>query len=164
MRRFLTLSAIVILTILDQIIKIAAEASLSGGKIISLGNFLAFRYVRNTGMAFSLLSSRTVLLSVVTALMRVVIIAVLMSSKVKDKVLYVSLVMVTAGGAGNLYDRIVRGYVIDYIEPLFVDFAVFNFADCLITVGAFGMILYLIFDIIREKREKQERDETVEKL
>ena len=159
MRRFLTLLAIAILTVSDQIIKIAAEASLSGGKVIRLGEFLAFRYVENTGMAFSLLSSETEFLSVITAVMLLVIVAVLLSGKLKDKLLYVALVLVASGGAGNLYDRIMRGYVIDYIEPLFVDFAVFNFADCLITVGAFSMILYLILDIIKERRTKQGKEQ-----
>ena len=159
MRRFLTLLAIAILTVSDQIIKIAAEASLSGGKVIRLGGFLAFRYVENTGMAFSLLSSETEFLSVITAVMLLVIIVLLLSGKIRDKLLYVSLLLVASGGAGNLYDRIMRGYVIDYIEPLFVDFAVFNFADCLITVGAFSMILYLVLDIIKERKTNRGKEQ-----
>ncbi|MBQ3150547.1 MAG: signal peptidase II [Clostridia bacterium] len=157
MRRFLTLAAVLVLTAADQLIKIAADNFLSGGRVIRLGSFLAFRYVENTGMAFSMLSGKTVLLSVVTAVMLVTILAILLSGKVKSNVLYASLTLIVSGGAGNLYDRIFRGFVIDYIEPLFVDFAVFNFADCLITVGSFGMILYLILDIIKEKKGKEQK-------
>ena len=156
MRRFLTLTATALLIVADQLIKAAAEEALSGGRVIALGNFLAFRYVENTGMAFSLLSGKTVLLSAVTAVMLIAVTAVLLSGKIKDNLLYVALVLVVSGGAGNLYDRIVRGYVIDYIEPLFVDFAVFNFADCLITAGSFLMIVYLVCDIVRDKRGKEQ--------
>ena len=51
-----------------------------------------------------------------------------------------------------MIDRIANGYVVDFIEPLFIDFAVFNFADCCITVGAFLLIGYEIYDVIREKK------------
>lgn len=156
MRRILTLLAVAVLAAADQLIKMAVKTSLLTGKVIRLGDIIAFRYVENTGMAFSLLSERTVLLSVVTALMLIVLLTLLLSGKVKDKILCASLILVVAGGVGNLCDRIFRGYVIDYIEPLFVDFAVFNFADCLITVGAFGMIAYVILDIVREKRRKEQ--------
>ena len=62
-----------------------------------------------------------------------------------------------SGGIGNIIDRIRLRYVVDFIEPVFVDFAVFNFADCLITVGAFTLIGYLIYDIIKDaKNQKKE--------
>ena len=55
-----------------------------------------------------------------------------------------------SGGVGNIIDRIRLHYVVDYIEPLFIDFAVFNFADCLITVGAAILIVYLIVDLVKD--------------
>ena len=60
-----------------------------------------------------------------------------------------------SGGIGNIIDRIRLHYVVDYIEPLFVDFAVFNFADCLITVGAFALIIYLIIDLIKDTKKSK---------
>ena len=52
-------------------------------------------------------------------------------------------------------------YGVDYIEPVFVNFAVFNFADCLITVGAFALIFYLILDLIKDfKKTKQSETDT----
>ena len=53
-----------------------------------------------------------------------------------------------------MIDRFRLGYVIDFIEPLFIDFAVFNFADCCITVGAFMMIGYQIYELISEQKKK----------
>jgi signal peptidase II len=76
-----------------------------------------------------------------------------------------------SGGIGNIIDRIRLHYVVDYIEPTFIDFAVFNFADCLITVGAFVMMIYLIADITRDAKNSKSgvkeneflKDETVVK-
>ena len=61
-----------------------------------------------------------------------------------------------SGGIGNIIDRIRLHYVVDYIEPLFVNFAVFNFADCLITVGAFTLIIYLIYDLVKDTKKSKE--------
>ena len=77
---------------------------------------------------------------------------------VKTKLDYICLVMIATGGIGNIIDRIFRGYVVDYIEYLFVDFYIFNFADCLITVGAFLLIFYQIYLAIKESKEKKERN------
>ena len=58
----------------------------------------------------------------------------------------IAAVMVISGGLTNLVDRFVYGYVIDYIELLFMEYPIFNIADCLISVGAvvliIGVILY----------------------
>ena len=47
--------------------------------------------------------------------------------------------------AGNMIDRVFLGYVVDFIEAVFIDFPVFNVADICVTVGAFLMAIYLIF-------------------
>ena len=63
----------------------------------------------------------------------------------KDKpYIRVPLVMVAAGGIGNLVDRIAFGYVRDFFEVTFMDFAIFNVADSFITVGAIVLIIGLI--------------------
>ena len=64
--------------------------------------------------------------------------------------------MVAAGGIGNLIDRAFYGYVVDFIEPVFFDFAIFNIADCAVTLGAASLIIYLIFDLFKKE------DKTVE--
>ena len=59
---------------------------------------------------------------------------------------------------GNLLDRLTRGYVIDYIMTLFIDFPIFNFADILITCSCGAVIVYLIYEMIKDaKREKAEK-------
>lgn len=157
MRRVWSMAAIVLATALDQGLKVLAEHTLGGGKVLSLEPIVALRYVRNSGAAFSLFSTHTELLSIGTGILLAAGVAVLMSKKIRSGLLYTALTMIVAGGLGNLIDRVRLGYVIDYIDPLFVKFAVFNFADCLITVGAALLILWLILDTVREKKEKKER-------
>lgn len=154
MRRVWSILAIAAATALDQGLKVLVERTLGGGKVLSWEPVVALRYVRNTGAAFSMLSTHTALLSVGTGILLVLGFAVLMSRKIKSGLLYAALTMIVAGGLGNLIDRVRLGYVIDYIDPLFVQFAVFNFADCLITVGAGLLIVWLILDTVREKKEQ----------
>lgn len=154
MRRVWSILAIAAATAIDQGLKVLVERTLGGGKVLSWEPVVALRYVRNTGAAFSMLSAHTAWLSVGTGILLVLGFAVLMSRKIKSGLLYAALTMIFAGGLGNLIDRVRLGYVIDYIDPLFVQFAVFNFADCLITVGAGLLIVWLILDTVREKKEQ----------
>ena len=112
--------------------------------------FLRITYVQNYGAAFSILSGQKIVLIVITLLIISFLIAFFIKKQIKDLVYIVSIVMVTAGGIGNLIDRIFRGYVVDYFDigiwP-FDDFAIFNFADCLVVVGA---IVFAIKFIISE--------------
>ena len=131
----------------DQLLKQWAERSLGSGRVLQADGFMALRYVRNTGAAFSILSGRTVVLVWGTG--------IVLLGRSKNRLLDAALLLVIAGGAGNLIDRVRLGYVIDYIEPLFVDFAVFNFADCLITVGAALMVVWAIRGTTRKKSRKE---------
>ena len=67
--------------------------------------------------------------------------------------------MVISGGLGNLIDRVLKGYVVDFIEVQFTDFAVFNFADILVTVGAIAIMIYVIVDMFRERKKTGEKHE-----
>ncbi len=69
--------------------------------------------------------------------------------------------LLIAGGIGNLIDRIVHGYVVDYIHALFFDY-VFNFADCCITVGAVLFVIHVLFSPAKGKEtlpRESERNE-----
>ena len=145
----------------DQLIKIAVlGSSLVSGEVSTVINgFLQWRYVENTGAAFSLFTGKTVLLSVFTAAVLLVGFYLIIAKKIKSRVMLASVVMLMGGGLGNLIDRIFRGFVVDYIEVLFIDFPVFNFADCFVTVGEFILIGYLVYDIIRDyKKAGQKAD------
>lgn len=145
----------------DQLIKIAVLNSLlvSGEVSTVIDGFLQWRYVENTGAAFSLFTGKTALLSVFTAVVLLVGFYLIFAKKIKSKVALASVVMLMGGGLGNLIDRVFRHFVVDYIEVLFIDFPVFNFADCFVTVGEFLLVGYLIYDIVRDyKKAGQKAD------
>ncbi len=152
MRKIWIPVSIAALAAADQLLKRWAQSALSGGRVHTFGGLFALRYVRNTGAAFSLLSAHTGLLSAFSAAMILACLAFLLFGKARGRLADIALTMVCAGGIGNLIDRIRLGYVTDYIEPLFVQFAVFNFADILITVGAILLVVWLALDARRGKR------------
>lgn len=152
----ISMAAVAVLTAADQLIKLAVERGLQPiGSKSFIDGFIGWRYVRNTGAAFGSFSNSTVLLSVFTAIVLIALIVYVFSGKIKSKFCLVTVTMIIAGGAGNLIDRIFRGYVVDFIEVQFTDFAVFNFADILVTCGAFMLIGYLIYDTVKDYRAKK---------
>lgn len=154
-----SLSAIAVLTAVDQIIKYFVLLNLKPvGSVGVVNGFLEWNYVENTGAAFGSFSGNTTLLSVITAVIILAGIAAIIFKKIKSKYLLVTATIVIAGGLGNLIDRIFRGYVVDFIKVLFIDFPVFNFADILVTCGSFMLIIYLIIDIYNDSRKKSKGD------
>lgn len=155
-----SLAVIAVLTVIDRLTKYAAVTTVKvdGPKEFLFGLF-NFTYVENTGAAFSMFSGKTDTLSLLTVLFLIAIIFLLMKKQFESKFVNASLILVFAGGLGNLIDRIAYGYVVDFIEPLFIDFAVFNFADCCITVGAVMLIAYEIFEMIKERKTKAETND-----
>ena len=86
-----------------------------------------FTYVENTGAAFGVLGKSTLVLTVVSALAMVVLCFVLVKfRKELSKFGRVGLALIIAGGLGNLIDRVFLGYVVDFINLEFMQFAVFN--------------------------------------
>ena len=97
---------------------------------------VACRPVRNSGMAFSLLSDHPWLLSAVTALALAGIAAWLIARPDEHPLTRAGFWLIVGGGLGNLADRLAYGAVIDFIELEFVRFAIFNVADIAVCVGA----------------------------
>ena len=164
MIHILTAIFIILLCVIDQLIKLAVKTYLLPVESVSvIPKILELKYVENTGAAFGSMSNSTFALSVFTSVLILACLIALFSGKVKDKVLRFCLILIVSGGLGNLLDRMFRGteffkgYVIDYINVLFVDFAVFNFADICITVGCFVAIIYVLFaDKFKTKKEKKD--------
>lgn len=133
----------------DQLTKHLAVVHLMGSAPVKfLEGILQLRYTQNTGASFSLFSEHTGAL----ALFGAVFIGLLFFfwKKLREKnalpLLDLSFAMILAGAIGNLIDRVRLGYVIDFLEPTFMEFAVFNVADCFITVGAALFCALVIFE------------------
>ncbi len=161
MLQVITLISIGLLVAIDQIVKLLVIEHLKPiGSLTLIDGFIQLNYAENTGAAFGSFSGKTSLLSIFTFIIIIVAILYLMMKKRKLDMEYVCITMIIAGGVGNLVDRVLKGYVVDYIEPLFVDFAIFNFADILVTCGSIILVIWLIYDIYKEsKTEKSKKDE-----
>ena len=154
--------SIIILCVIDQLIKWAVKSYLVPlGRVTVIPGVVELKYVENTGAAFGSMSNSTFLLSIFTSVLIVGCLIALFCGKIKDRFLKICLILIISGGFSNLLDRMFRGskffcgYVIDYINVLFVDFAVFNFADCLITVGCFAAVIYILFAEKFKKSDKK---------
>ena len=145
----------------DQIIKLLVINYLKPIQYVDIiEGVLRFRYVENTGAIFGSFATHTVVLTVFSVILLGFTIFYLVTNKNKSRFVKVCLLFMISGGIGNIIDRIRLHYVVDFIEPLFVNFAVFNFADCLITVGAFALIIYLIVDLIKDSKKQNKTTET----
>ena len=155
-RCLLQLLGIAALIGIDQLLKSLAEQKMKGGGVkVLIPGVLGLAYTENTGAAFSLFASSTAALTVVTGIALAGGLIALAVIKKMPAIYSVCVPLIIAGGAGNQLDRLTRGYVVDYIMALFVDFPIFNFADCLITCACFAVIFYLIYEIVRDSKKKK---------
>lgn len=154
--RIISAFAVLCLLGIDQLIKYYVDLYLKNRPAVTvIKNVLQFNYLLNDGAMMGFMGGKTALMTVLAVICVVVMLVVIFSGIIKDRVDYWCCLFMIAGGLGNIIDRIFRGYVIDYIEVLFVDFYIFNFADCLITCSAFVLIFYQIYLIIKENKMKK---------
>lgn len=145
------------LVILDQFSKVMAITKLRNNNSITvIRGFLSFTYVENKGAAWGVLSGRMSILVIITVAIIPLFIyglfkinknkELLDSSKLKAvSFLRFDMILLLAGAIGNFADRMVHGYVVDFFQFTFIDFPVFNVADCYITVGAVVFIIIFMF-------------------
>lgn len=131
-----------------------------GDSMNVIPGFINFVYVQNTGAAWGMLAGRPVFLIIVSILILAVYLGFygLRLKKLKNNVsitLAVSVGLIAGGCIGNLIDRIVFGYVRDFINFQFMDFPVFNIADIALTVGIIIMVIYFIFIYSKEDKKMQ---------
>lgn len=107
-------------------------------------NFFNIMYVRNTGAAFSILEDSRIFFIVITFVALIVIYLFLLKDKVLSKYQTFLYSMLIGGIIGNLIDRIIYGYVIDYLSfNIFgYSFPVFNLADSFIVISVILLIFY----------------------
>lgn len=109
-------------------------------------------YIRNTGAAFSIFSSATWLLTVLSGVATVVLLVLLVRRALPTRLGMFSLSLLLAGAAGNFIDRLAFGYVTDMFETTFMNFPVFNVADIGVVIGGVLLVLTVLFS--GEKEEK----------
>lgn len=117
---------------------------------------LGITYINNTGGAWGMFRDQTWLLLSVTIVVMLVCIALLLKYGLKNKLMFWAINLILSGGVGNLIDRVARqGHVRDFLDLRFMEYPVFNIADCAIVIGAGLLILYFVIDMLNENKEKR---------
>jgi signal peptidase II len=123
-----------------------------GESIKVINNFFYITYTHNKGAAWSILEDQRILLLIISAI-ALYLINMFMNKEKLNKVDSLAYGMIIGGIVGNLIDRVIRGYVIDFIHFKFFgyDYPVFNLADTFIVVG---IIILMIITVRKEYHER----------
>ncbi|MBO7310176.1 MAG: signal peptidase II [Clostridia bacterium] len=158
---------IVALVVVDQVTKLFAVRLLTDGESVDvIKGIFRFTYVENRGAAFGMLSEHRWVFMILSTLAIVALLVYLWKFRPESRFACMALSMVTAGGIGNMIDRLFLGYVIDFLD--FCAFPqywvwVFNFADSLVCVGGGMLAIWLVISLIDEaKTEKLKKAQTDE--
>jgi len=146
--------------LIDQIIKLIVEqTNLIDMSVIN--NLFNLTYVQNTGGAWGIFSNNTILLIVASIIVFLILIKSIYEEKEENRLITLSYSLLLGGLLGNLVDRILRGYVVDYLHFYYnsYHFPVFNFADIIIVIGVILMIINIVKEDIygynsRRRKEK----------
>ena len=134
-----------LLIIIDQATKYITVSKLKPlGSVEIIKGILSFTYVENKGAAFGILQNARWVFIIATIIIIAALIVYKIKFKVKSKIFDCSSALLISGGIANLIDRIFLGYVVDMIEVTFIDYPVFNFADCCVVVGAILLCIYVL--------------------
>lgn len=142
---------IVAVIVLDQITKyLAVKYLMPVVSVPIIKDVLHLTYVENRGAAFGMLQNHRWVFMILSTVVMVIIMAVMFKyKKYLHPIMLTGLCFVVGGGIGNMIDRTINGYVVDFIDFTLINFAVFNIADTFICIGV-GL---LILDIILKKSD-----------
>ena len=149
-----TLSLVFVL--IDQISKIIISNILTNNKSIEvIKSFFYLTYTHNEGAAFSILLGKRIFLILIAIIIIALLIYYIKKNKIEGRLNKMSLSLIIGGAFGNLIDRIVRGYVIDFLDfKIFnYNYPIFNLADTFIVIG----VILLIIEMIRKERQHGSR-------
>ena len=113
--------------------------------------------VHNEGAAWGILSGNQIGLIILSILLFAFLVWYFVKEKKKSWLLVISMAFIYGGCIGNLFDRIVFGYVRDFIQFAFwQSFPIFNFADVFLTVGVILFAIYLIIFLVKKEKSEDE--------
>lgn len=142
----LMIGGIAAIAAVDQLTKLMIMNSMVTGQTIPvLDGFFNITYIHNTGAAFGMFADNTVMLIIVTAiLMAAAVIFAAVKRKDLGGFICLCITMIIGGGIGNMIDRTVRGYVVDFLDFKIWN-PVFNVADIFVVTGCILVIIYILF-------------------
>lgn len=126
----------------DQISKILIAKSFEvGTQKVLIEGILSFIYVKNEGAAFGIFQGARVFFIIITVLVFVLGYFYIKRNPLTNILEKCAVAFIAGGAVGNFIDRVYFGFVRDFISADFIDFPVFNVADCFVTVGACLLVL-----------------------
>ena len=113
-------------------------------------DFLLFRldFVKNYGAAFNILSGNRIFLSLISIIFSILLIYLILRKNTLNQLDLIGYSFILGGTIGNGIDRILKGFVIDFINLNIINFPVFNIADISINVG----FIFLVYKIFKNKQ------------
>lgn len=160
-RNFLWIAAAALIVLLDQWSKTVASIQLDYGYAVEISPLLDFTLMHNEGAAFSFLNDaggwQRWFFVGISSVVSIVLALWLVRLNPKDRLLAASLTLILGGALGNLWDRALLGYVIDFISVHYDShyFPTFNIADSAICIGAGLMILDMFVNPESSKTNEQ---------
>lgn len=134
--------------LLDQVSKFIVLSTLGFNRSINIvPNLLNFTLVKNKGAAFSLFSNYPNFLTIISILASLLLITVILKFPPRSHWNFIGLAYLLGGTLGNGIDRLFKGYVIDFLELVPINFPIFNVADISINIA----IICFIIDIVKTK-------------
>ena len=150
-----------LVVVLDLGSKFVASAYLVYGQPVEVLPVFNLTLLHNTGAAFSFLAEHAGwqrwLFAAIAIGVSIGLTVWLTRLKAHERLSAIAIVLVIGGALGNLYDRLVHGYVVDFLSFHWQDyyFPAFNLADTAITLGAMGLILASLRDDRRNTTQKE---------
>ena len=165
MMTYISLAVAVVLVGIDQLTKWLAATHIKPQRSVNLisvngKEWLNLTYQENTGAAFSILRDKQLFLIILTSIIILGVIILMLTKRIKKKAYIWSFSFIIAGGIGNLIDRVVHNYVIDFIDFRIIKFAVFNFADICAVIGTGLLIVFYVIEEIQNSKKKK-KDKSV---
>ena len=146
--------------ILDQLTKAIVVSQMAlYEEVPFLPGLIRFYHTRNTGAAFSMFSDNRWVFMVFSVIAMMIMTYLLVKFHGRHWLLSVSLAAVLGGGIGNMIDRVLSGYVVDFLDFQFMKFAVFNVADIFVTCGSVALAVYILFIEPKVEKRLQEQKE-----
>ena len=144
----LGLFLVTVLTVLDQMTKYLADSHLRGQEsLVLIPGVLELRYLENRGIAWGMFQGKLSFFLFFTVFFFVVMgyFYFRLPKTSYYTPLLIVLIGMTAGALGNFWDRLIRGYVIDFIYLSLFHFPIFNFADICVVCSGILLVLLILF-------------------
>ena len=132
----------IIFLLIDQLSKGLISLYIPLNESFKLTNFLSITYVHNIGAAFSILKGARWLFIILGIIALNVIYIFFIKDKKLNNFEIIIYALMLSGIIGNIIDRVLYGYVIDFIDITLFNFAIFNFADSFIVISVILLVVF----------------------